>query len=171
MAKKRRAKGVSRHWAAAGAAAALLGLSLIVTWAGGKAVPVGRMGGQIVTIEHREMLTLHFTITADHHPGLVDVWRDGGGSASLSVPETWIVRDVRGALLGDLATGSSQNGYRTHALPAGAHLSFLLPLQQDIVVFNGSRAALLVKWKMIDLETGTVKEGSVLTKDKPVVLR
>ena len=146
-------------------------VSFIAMWRAIPPAAVPVIGGQIVSVEHSDMITIHFSVAADKNPRLAEVWREGNGTAVLSVPATWTLRGVEGGLLGDVSGAPEKDGYRAHALPEGARLSFLLPVAQDIVVFNGSRAALLVKWKIIGLEKGTVHEDSVLMKDIPVVLR
>src|SRR5947208_3011616 len=134
MAKKRPRRPVSPQRTVAIVSAIIVLASLLIAIGMKITVPKTLSASQSVTLEHGEMTTLHATITDERNPGLVEMWRDGKGDAYVSVPETWILRDVQGASLTDVKADPVKNAFRRRPIPANAHVSFLVPRTEHIVV-------------------------------------
>ncbi len=125
---------------------------------------------QDIALEHTAPVTLSLVISEGRNPGIVDLWHDGDTTHHLTVPATWKLREVRGTTLDEVAK-SGTGDFTRLAFPAGSRLSFIAPNPEEIVLHNSSRGMMQVKWKMVDIHERTVREETMLVKNKPLLLR
>ncbi|MDD4318704.1 MAG: hypothetical protein PHW10_00025 [Candidatus Peribacteraceae bacterium] len=122
-----------------------------------------------IAVEHAQPLRLSVIAGSGTASSLIDFALDGDAeSASLTLPDTWTLREVRGARLEDVTSERPSLGYIRWSAPRGAVLSLRVPqLPGALVVHNPSQVPLYLHTKRIDLRTGETEEETYLVKDDP----
>lgn len=172
MAKKQRKRLVPPHGKMALASMMAVAVTVIAGLAG-SSLPGDTLRSaptQDIALEHGAPVTLSLVITEGRITGIVDLWHDGGVTHFLTVPATWKLREVRGATLADVKE-TQTGGFSRRPFPAGARMSFAVPGNDSITLHNSSRGMMQVKWKMVNVDEETVREETMLIKNKPLVLR
>lgn len=121
-----------------------------------------------IGVQHADALTLTILRSLGKADALTEFSSPQGG-AVLHVPPEWTLREVRSTAL-DAVTMEPDGDFARYALPAGATLSFWTAGTQDLLIHNGSAAALLVVVKRLNVTTGETEEESVLVQERAVKL-
>ena len=124
-----------------------------------------------IGVEHTQPMSLSLSVTTEREAGIADISHDAKEAVFLSVPSTWIRREVRGAALSAVTSETPTFGFTRWQLPAGSVISFALPASPSaILLHNPSGVSLQVKVTRVDLEKKTVDRNIVLVKDTSVEL-
>jgi hypothetical protein len=121
-----------------------------------------------IGVEHTSPLTLFIRGTEGKTPGLIEFSHDGTETAPLSIPDTWILREVRRAAIKDITVDPPIAGFRRWHLPATVVLSFQTPGSVSLTVHNPSDIPLLIRHTRVSFPQSEATEGSVLAAEKPV---
>ena len=120
-----------------------------------------------IAIEHTSPLTFFIASTVNTDPGIIDFWHSGEETVFLSVPDSWVVREVRHGALDALSPAPASGGFHRYPLPRGVTVSFSGTSPLHLLVHNPSAIPLHVHYKRIQLEKDRMQEGSVLVGERP----
>lgn len=122
--------------------------------------------GQIA-VEHVGPLALSLSVAMDQErTGIIDMRHDARESMHVSLPETWELREVRGASLVEATPDPPALGYVRWSLPKDATISFRVPeVPQSLTVLNPSGDPLKITLVRVFLEDGRTERNVILVKE------
>jgi CO dehydrogenase/acetyl-CoA synthase delta subunit len=124
-----------------------------------------------IGIEHTAPVSLSLAMSTLKGKALLDLTQESGETIFISLPENWERREVRNVSLHEVAADLSTFGFKRWRLPAGAAVSFTLPIAPDsLILHNPSQVPLKVSITRVDLETSQVTSDVILVQDSPVEL-
>ncbi len=88
----------------------------------------------------------------------------------LTVPATWTLREVRGAVLENVQSEPGGTGYTRWTLPSGSRFSFLTDKATHLTVHGAGSGTLLLKIRHIDLQNELTRETTQLLKEGKIQL-
>ncbi len=119
-----------------------------------------------IGVEHVRPLSLSLTVSTNGKSGVVDLGHDGSGTAYLSLPSSWMRREVRGTTLAAVVADPPTFGFTRWAIPAGSTVSFAVPVAPEtILLHNPSGVPLQIKLTRVDLVTQEVERDVILIQD------
>ena len=149
------------------AAAGVLLLLLFVTQSQSLLGSVTKGSPAEIGIEHTESVALDIALAigADGS-GIIELAHDASETAQISVPDDWVLREVRGKALSEILSDPPSFGFTRWHVPAKATLSFRVPqIPSSLSAHNPSSAPLKIKLTKVDLESEKVERNVVLLKE------
>lgn len=126
-----------------------------------------------IAVEHAGTATMTLVLgtKTGSQRALLTLRHAGSGTAAVSLPAHWSLREVRGGRLEDLRMDPPTFGLRRYHVPAGVEASFTLsPVPSTVLMHNPSASPLQVRVMRINLSTGLVREDRVLIQKNPTPL-
>ncbi len=117
---------------------------------------------QAVLVRHGQSTSL--TIIRGAREGLEVIDFAPDETASITVPSSWTLREVRGTDLATVTSAADGEGYTRYVLPADSRFSFLTDKADHLTVHDAGSGTLLLKVRIIDLMLERIQESSQLLK-------
>lgn len=122
-------------------------------------------------VEHTRPFSLSLSLSTNTSSGIADVTHDATETIFLSVPSSWLRREVRGATLSSVQTDPSTFGYTRWHLPPHAVISFaILAPPSRILLHNPSGVPLQVRLTRVNLQTNQAERDNILIQEASVEL-
>ncbi|OGJ56215.1 hypothetical protein A3D88_02990 [Candidatus Peribacteria bacterium RIFCSPHIGHO2_02_FULL_52_16] len=120
-----------------------------------------------IGVEHTMPATLALTLAVtDEAKGILEVSHDAAETVFVSLPETWILWEVRGKALADIKEDAPSFGFIRWHIPAGATLSFRLEeIPSSLSAENPSGVSLKIQLTTVDLVSEHVGRNVILVKN------
>lgn len=118
-------------------------------------------------VEHTSPITFGIDVSALNDMAIIELThKEGEETIAVSVPETWVRREVRNATIEEVTADSSAFGFTRWQLPSGAILSFRVPrTPEKIILHNPSQMPMKVEIARVDLEKESVEKDIVLIQE------
>jgi hypothetical protein len=161
---------LSKHGPAAGVG--LIALVLLSMSSTGPAL-LNSLRGNVVDIgiEHDKPLSLSLEVGILNDKASVEFFSESAETILISVPSTWVRREVKNAPIHTVTSESPSLGFTRWKLPARAGISFRVPDAPDsIVLHNPSGVQMKLDLVQVDLETEEVKRDILLIQGDTVKL-
>ncbi len=162
MVSRKSTRPLALHLVLAACSAGVIGTVVLRLGADVTGTVVPRIVATDLAVEHHSPLTLRLRSTNGRSPGLLQISHDGMETVDVSVPEDWILREVRGAALSQVPSDPPVGGFRRWHVPAGAAATFQTPKAVRLRIHNPTGATLLVRHERVSLSAGTTEQDSVL---------
>lgn len=162
---------VKKHGAPAGVGL----IALIVLSMASVAPPVllGSLNRTIVDIgvEHNEPLSLIMEVGVNGDDAVVEFFSESPETILISVPSTWVRREVRNAPIHTVTSEPPSIGFTRWTLPARAGISFKVTDAPDsVILHNPSEVQMKLILNRVDLEKEEVERDVLLIQDDTVKL-
>lgn len=123
-----------------------------------------------VGVEHDGPAALTWEMGIGGRAMLIDVRHTGSGALGLNLPQSWHLREVRGAELASITSDPVADGYVRWMLPGMVTASFEASSITSITFHNAATTPLSVTYTRVDLATGARDEGVLLVLERPTAL-
>ncbi|MEK7591425.1 MAG: hypothetical protein AAB489_04430 [Patescibacteria group bacterium] len=123
-----------------------------------------------IAVEHSVPLTLSLALAfGDGNGAIMEIRHDGMDAAHVSIPQEWILREVRGRALSDIIADPPAFGFTRWTIPADATVSYRMELVPSaLTAVNPSPSALKIRLVKVDLTSDRVERDVLLVKDARV---
>jgi hypothetical protein len=129
-------------------------------------IETGSMKTIDIGIEHDKPLALSFEMSSLGGVAIVEIGVDGSERVGLSVPSSWIRREVRGAPIADVTSDEESFGFVRWSLPGSSSVSFRVPhTPGNVVLHNPSGVALKVNVTRVMLPDEVVERDVLLVQE------
>lgn len=143
--------------------AALLGSLLLVL------VPFllgGKQNGDrvpaTIALEHASPITLSLTVQRARGGSIIEVG-DASDAVYVSVPLSWLRREVRGVPVASVTTEGEGFGFARFRLPPKGSMAFFAPLSpSSLILHNPADSHLTLKLTLLDLEENRTDTRTIL---------
>jgi len=123
-----------------------------------------------IGLEHSKPITLSLALTVNGRKGVADIRHDALETAHLSLPSSWVRREVKGVPLSAVTAEEPIFGFTRWALPPGALVSFDIVPPATLVLHHPTNIPAEIELTRVNLANGTVEKDIVLVQDGSVVL-
>lgn len=124
-----------------------------------------------IGIEHTDPLSLSMQVGVSAYGGYIEFFTETSETILISVPSTWVRREVKNAQLHEVTSEVPSLGFTRWTLPPRAGISFTMPEPPDsAVLHNPSGAPLKLDLSFVDLTNDTVDKEVVLVQNNTVRL-
>ena len=157
-------------------AAASVGLlAVVVLAASSSSAPalLGNLRGTVVDIgiDHDKPLSLSLEVSILEEMASVEFFSESGETILISVPSTWVRREVKNAPIHTVTSETPSLGFTRWKLPPRAGISFRVPEAPDsIVLHNPSRVQMKLDLVKVNLSTEEVERDILLIQEDTVKL-
>ncbi len=159
------------HRAAAGIG--LFALVVLATATGSGASLLGNLRGNVVDIgiEHDKPLSLSMEIGVLDDMASVEFFSESGETILISVPSTWVRREVKNAPIHTVTSEAPSLGFTRWKLPPRAGISFRVPNAPDsVVLHNPTGVQMKLDLVQVNVETEEVERDILLIQGDTVKL-
>ena len=124
-----------------------------------------------IGVEHDKPLSLGMQVGLSDTAGYVEFYSETAETILLSVPSTWVRREVKNAQIHEVTSELPSLGYTRWTLPARAGISFSVPESPDsAILHNPTGVQMKLDIAFVDLLNDTVQKDVVLIQDDEVKL-
>ena len=163
---------ISKHGAPAGIG--LIALAVLAMTTVAPPVILGSLTDRTVVdigIEHSEPLSIGMEVGVRSGSAVVEFFSESPETILISVPSTWVRREVRNASISDVTAEPPSLGYTRWTLPPRAGISFRAPEAPDTVVLhNPTEVQMKLSLVRVDLETEEVERDVLLIQEDTMTL-
>lgn len=140
----------------------LLTASLIGNAADGPRVEIG--------LEHDKPVTVSLSLTENGPTGVADIRHDALETIHVSLPSSWIRREVGGVPLAAVTADAPALGFTRWSIPAGATVSFTATPPSSILLHNPSGIPAEIELTRVDLNKNAVDRNIILIQEGSALL-
>lgn len=123
-----------------------------------------------IGLEHTKPVTLSLSFTTNGTNGVMDIRHDALETVYLSLPSTWIRREVGGVPLTAVTADPPVFGFTRWSMPAGALVSFDVTPPSTILLHNPSGIPADIRLTRVDLEQNAVERDILLVQEGSILL-
>lgn len=123
-----------------------------------------------IGLEFTAPVTLSLSLTTNGTKGVADIRHDASETIAVSLPETWIKREVGGVPLDAVRADPPTFGFTRWSLPPSAVVSFDITPPSTILLHNPSGIPAQIRLTRVDLQRNTVERDVVLVQEGSVML-
>jgi len=123
-----------------------------------------------IGLEHTKPVTLVISLTTNGTKGVVDIRHDALETIALSLPQSWIKREVGGVPLTDVTSDPPTFGFTRWNIPPGAIVSFDVTPPSTILLHNPSGVPADIRLTRVDLERNVVERDIILIQEGSTLL-
>lgn len=121
-------------------------------------------------LEHAKPVTLSIALTVNGPRGVADIRHDALETVRVSLPSTWVRREVKGAPLSAVTAEDATFGFARWHIPPGVLISFDIAPPASLVLHHPSSIPAEIELTRVDLAQGSVERDIVLVQEGSQVL-
>ncbi len=124
-----------------------------------------------IGVEHEKPLSLTMEVGVRDNVGMMDFFSEAEETILLSVPSTWVRREVWNAPIQTVTSKVPSLGFTRWTLPSRAGISFKVSDAPDsLILHNPSNVQMKLNLVYVDLEKEHTERETVLIQDDTVKL-
>lgn len=124
-----------------------------------------------IGVEHEQPLSLSMQVGVSETSGYVEFFSETAETILISVPSTWVRREVKNADISSVTSEIPSLGFTRWTIPPRAGISFAMPDSPDsAILHNPTRVPMKLDLSFVDLIDDTVHKEVVLIQDDTVKL-
>lgn len=124
-----------------------------------------------IGIEHEEPLSLTMQVGVSETAGFVEFFSETSETILISVPSTWVRREVKNAALHEVTSEIPSLGFTRWSLPARAGISFSVPSSPaSMMLHNPTGVQMKLDLAFVDVTNDTVQKEVVLIQGDTIKL-
>lgn len=123
-----------------------------------------------IGLEHTKPVTLTLSFTTNGSKGVADIRHDALETVYVSLPSSWIRREVGGVPLAAVTADPPSLGFTRWSLPSGAVVSFDVTPPSTILLHNPSGIPAEVELTRVDLAKNSVERDIILVQEGSTLL-
>lgn len=123
-----------------------------------------------IGLEHTKPVTLTLSFTTNGSKGVADIRHDALETIHVSLPSSWIRREVGGVPLAAVASDEPALGFTRWSVPTGAVVSFDITPPSTILLHNPSGIPTEVELTRVDLAKNSVERDIILVQEGSTLL-
>jgi len=123
-----------------------------------------------IGLEHTKPVTLSLALTVNGRKGVADIRHDALETVHLSLPSSWVRREVKGVPLSAVTSESPIFGFTRWSLPPGALVSFDIVPPSTLLLHHPTSIPAEIELTRVNLAKGTVEKDIILVQDGSVAL-
>lgn len=124
-----------------------------------------------IGVEHTQPLSLSMQVGISDTAGYIEFFSESSETILISVPSTWVRREVKNAELHDVSAEAPSLGFTRWSLPARSGISFQVRESPDsLLLHNPTGVQMKLNLAFVDVTNDTVQKEVVLIQGDTVKL-